>query len=103
MIRTEQHLAELFAIVDTKAWIVADEEFDYRYGTKQHVWAMEHTDRWFDLLDELKNEIFAILRNEGVTIPETKQIEVLKPFMARNGYMHTTAGWSRKAKESKEV
>lgn len=44
-------------------------------------------------MDEYKERIFEILIHEGISIPETKQIEMLAPFMKRNGYIDGNGWW----------
>lgn len=57
------------------------------------------TDAWGELMDKLKEEIFVILRSEGIDIPERGQISVLKPFMERNGYYDGSGWWLPKAEK----
>ena len=44
-------------------------------------------------MNEIKAEVFAILRTEGISIPDTGQIEVLTPFMKRNGFRDANGWW----------
>ena len=88
----ESDIAELYANVDNRAWWIADEEDDYEEGTTEYQMARETTDKWFAVEKILREKIFDILRGEGVLIPKTGQIEVLCPFMERNGYKNC-AGW----------
>ena len=88
----ESDIAELYANVDNRAWWIADEEDDYEEGTTEYQMARETTDKWFAVKKILREKIFDILRGEGVLIPKTGQIEVLCPFMERNGYKNC-AGW----------
>ena len=41
-------------------------------------------------------QIYVILKSEGVVIPEHGQIDVLIPFMERNGYEDCTGWWMKK-------
>lgn len=82
-IETEQELADLFAVVDNKAKWVDDDVYDYEVGTAEYQQAIKVTNEWFALSDKLRDRIFAILRAEGVFIPETGQIDVLEPFMKK--------------------
>lgn len=90
---TESGLAQAFAAASNKFWWVEDNEYDYEEGTPEHQEACRITDSWGNLMDNLKDEIFVILRNEGVTIPEKGQIAVLVPFMERNGYYDGNGWW----------
>lgn len=92
-IKTEQELADLFAVVDNKAKWVDDDVYDYEVGTAEYQQAIKATNEWFALSDKLRDKIFAILRAEGVFIPETGQIDVLEPFMKRNGYRNGQGWW----------
>ena len=92
-ISNETDLASLFASVDNKAWWIEDELYDYEEGTVEHAQIKETIDKWFSLSDTLRKMIFDILRGEGVLIPETKQIDVLEPFMRRNGYRNAQGWW----------
>ena len=89
----EAGLAQAFAATSNKFWWVEDNEYDYEEGTPEHQEACRITDSWGDLMDKLKEEIFVILRNEGVAIPEKGQITVLSPFMERNGYYDGNGWW----------
>ncbi len=91
--KTEKDLADAFAVVSNKFWWVEDNEYDYEEGTPEHKMACAITDEWGNLMDEYKKRIFEILTNEGVVIPKTGQIEVLKPFMARFGYIDGNGWW----------
>lgn len=90
---TEAGLARAFAIASNKFWLVEDNEYDYGEGTPEHREAWKTTNKWGELMDRLKNDIFVILRNEGVDIPEKGQIAVLIPFMERNGYYDGNGWW----------
>lgn len=90
---TEQKLADVFAVVENKAWWIEDNEYDFEDGTAEHVAARERTDKWFDIADRIRNAIFEILRSEGIEIPKTRQITVLEPFMKRNGYRNGNGWW----------
>jgi len=92
-ILNETDLASLFASVDNKAWWIEDELYDYEEGTAEYAKIKGTIDNWFSLSDILRKMIFDILRNEGVLIPETKQIDVLEPFMRRNGYRNAQGWW----------
>ena len=98
-IRTEKELAILFALSNNQAWWVEDNIYDYEEGTQEYQKACEITDKWFAIARELKNQIFAILQAEGVSIPERRQITVLAPFMERNGYFNGNGWWIQKGKE----
>ena len=91
--KTEKDLADAFAVVSNKFWWVEDNEYDYEEGTPEHKMACAITDEWGNLMHEYKKRIFEILTNEGVVIPKTGQIEVLKPFMARFGYIDGNGWW----------
>lgn len=92
-ISDETDLASLFASVDNKAWWIEDELYDYEEGTVEHAQIKETVDNWFSLSDTLRKMIFDVLRCEGVLIPKTKQIDVLEPFMRRNGYRNAQGWW----------
>lgn len=96
LIECEKDLAILFAIAENKAWWVEDEIYDYEEGSDDYRKACEITDAWFELADKLKVLIFEILKLEGVSIPKTGQIEVLTPFMERNGFEDRNGWWVKK-------
>lgn len=91
-VECENDLARLFAAVENKAWWIEDSIYDYEEGTAEYYAAEETVDAWFSLSDSIKEIIFDILRAEGIRIPQTRQIEVLEPFMKRNGF-YDGAGW----------
>ncbi len=90
---TEKDLADAYAIAHNKFFWVEDNEYDYEEGSPEHKAACAVTDEWGALMDEYKNRIFEILTNEGVTIPETTQIKILEPFMAKFGYINGNGWW----------
>ena len=96
--KTEKDLADAFAITSNKFWWVEDNEYDYEEGSPEHKKACTITDEWGTLMDEYKKRIFEILTNEGVSIPPKGQIEVLKPFMARFGYVDGNGWWIKQDK-----
>ena len=96
--KTEKDLADAFAITSNKFWWVEDNEYDYEEGSPEHKKACAITDEWGKLMDEYKNEIFEIIKNEGVAIPTTGQIEVLKLFMERFGYADGNGWWIKEEK-----
>lgn len=89
----ENGLARAFAAADNKFWWVEDNKYDYREGTPEYEKAVRTTNAWGTLMAELKDKIFAILKTEHINIPETRQIEILKPFMERNGYYNGNGWW----------
>ena len=88
-----QALAFAFAMVSNKFFWVADNEYDYPYGSKQHAWVCEITDAWGTLMDELEERIYLILSERGVTIPKTRKIDVLRPFMKEFGFIDGRGWW----------
>lgn len=50
-------------------------------------------DAWGNFSKELEDEIFSLLKNEGRDIPESGTLEVLVPFMVRNGYLYNIGWW----------
>lgn len=89
----EKDLASLLTASWNEAWWVEDNEYDFEEGTPEHKLACQITKAWFEVVDILENKIFTILKQEGVIIPERGIIEVLKPFMERNGYRDGRGWW----------
>ena len=92
----ESGLAEAFAAASNKFFWIADTENDYEEGTPEQKEASKRIELWGKTMDRLKEEIFEILKREGVEIPETGQITVLSPFMDRNGFYDGDGWWIRK-------
>lgn len=90
---TEKDLADAFAVSSNQFWWVADNVYDYENDTPEYKTACEITDAWGELMDDYESQIFSILKSEGVIIPQTGQIAVLKPFMMRNGYIDGQGWW----------
>lgn len=90
---TEQKIADVFAIVESKAWWIEDSAYDFEKGTEEYVTVRESINMWFEIAERIKNRIFEILRSEGIEIPKTAQITVLEPFMKRNGYRNGNGWW----------
>lgn len=96
LIENESDLAKIYAVVENKAWWYADEIYDYEEGSMEYERAIYIMNEWFELAKEIKNDIFKILSSEGVKIPDTGQITVLRPFMLRNGYYDGDGWWIAK-------
>lgn len=92
-IETEEELAALYARGENKFWWAEDEEYDFEEGTEDHKRAVENAHFWSALADKLREQIFEILRAEGVEIPAAGQIVVLKSFMKRNGFLDGHGWW----------
>ena len=90
--QTEKDLADAFAIASNKFFLLADSIYDYEEGSEGYISACNIVEEWCELVNEYEEKILEILRGEGIAIPKTGRIRVLKPFMARNGY-RDGAGW----------
>lgn len=95
--KTEKDLADAYAISHNKFGWVEDDAYDYEEGTPEYEAARVIVDEWGALIDEYEERIFMILRGEGIKIPKTGRIKVLKPFMERHDYIDGN-GWWIKAK-----
>lgn len=93
---TEKELATAFALSSNEFWWVEDNVYDYEEGTPEHKEAKRITDEWCCLMEHYEEQIFDILRTEGVEIPDTGRIVVLIPFMERNGYLDGNGWWIEK-------
>ena len=91
--QSEQDIADAYAILHEKFVFSEDETYDYEEGTTAYEYACAVADEWGDLYDEYEQRILAILKSEGVSVPKTGYIEVIKPFMARNGYGYGDGWW----------
>lgn len=97
---SERDLAITYAAASNEFWWVEDNEYDYERETKEYQEARRITDSWGELMDELRQKIFDILRAEGVTIPEKGYNTVLIPFMERNGFRDGQGWWVRNKQSS---
>ena len=95
---SEKALADSFAIASNQFWWVEDDVYDFDVGSDGYIAARRITDEWGELMNELKERIFEIMRKEGVEIPKTGQIIVLEPFMKKHGY-EDGCGWWIKEKQ----
>lgn len=96
VINNEGELAQIYAVVENKAWWYADEIYDYENGSIEYERSVRIMDEWFEFAEEIRKDIFKILRSEGIEIPDTGQITVLRPFMLRNGYYDGDGWWIAK-------
>lgn len=94
---TEQDLADVFAVIENKAWWMEGEEYEYDEGSEEHKSACAITNKWFEIADRIRNDIFVILHSEGVEIPQSGQIAILEPFMKRNGYRNGNGWWIKES------
>ena len=90
---TEKELADAYAMASNKAWWVEDDIYDYEEGTPEHKEACRITGEWFAVAELIRNRIFEILKSEGVEVTNRGYIEILKLFMARNGYRDGRGWW----------
>ena len=88
----EKDLADALAIINNKFWWTEDNIYDYKKGTPEYIEACAITDEWRELMYEYEERIYVILRNEGITVPESRGRIALERFMKRNGYKDG-AGW----------
>ena len=91
--KNEKDLADAYAISHNKFWWVEDDVYDYEEGTPEYEAARVIVDEWGALMDEYEERIFMVLRSEGITIPKSGRINVLNPFMKRNGYFDGNGWW----------
>lgn len=92
-IKDENDIAVLYAVAENKFWWQEDNTYDYERGTEEHRIACDKCGAWLEIKEKLEEDIFTILRSEGVEIPEKGQIVVLEPFMRRNGYWNAGGWW----------
>ena len=92
-VKDEQSLAVIYAVVNNKAWWLAHDIDDYEESSKEYFEQCKLVDDWFEIASKIEEDIFEILRGEGVVVPETGIIKVLQPFMDRNGYFYGTGWW----------
>lgn len=90
---SEQDLADAYAVCSNKFWWVEDNVYDYEEGTPEHQEAKAITDEWCKLMKKYEDQIFTILRNAGIEIPELGRINVLIPFMEKYGYKDGNGWW----------
>lgn len=90
---TEKELATAYALSSNEFWWVEDNVYDYEEGTQEYKEAVKITEDWRTLMECYEEQIFDILRNEGVEIPTCGRIVVLAPFMKRNGYLDGNGWW----------
>ena len=93
---TENELAEAFAITSNKFWWIEDIVYDYDEGSPEYQQAKALVAEWQSLMEVYEAQIYGILKSEGVVIPEYGQIDVLIPFMERNGFEDCTGWWMKK-------
>jgi len=99
---SENELATAFALSSNEFWWVEDNVYDYEEGTPEHREARRITDEWCKIMEHYEEQIFDILRKEGVEIPDTGRIVVLVPFMERNGYFDGNGWWIEKTDKQNE-
>jgi len=73
----EKELANVFAIVENKAWWIEDMEYDYEEGTEEYIEAKQKTDCWFALADRIKEDIFEDLKTDITSLIETEVQNVI--------------------------
>ena len=93
---TEEGLARTYAVASNNFWWGEDEAYDFEEGTPEYQETCRITDAWGNLSKELEVEIFSLLKNESWEIPESGTLEVLVPFMVRNGYYYNIGWWEPK-------
>ena len=92
---TERDIADAFAIVSNRWFVLEDAEYDYEEDTEEYIQACKTADDWLEVSNMLEEKIYDILRSESITIPEERLIDVLDVFMERNGYKDRGGWWVR--------
>ena len=95
---SEQCLAKAYAFSHVRAVVTDDEVYDHEEGTEEYQKAAATADAWSALEDELVQNIVAILKEEGIQVPEKGYIYSLIPFMERNGFRFSDGWWIRSDK-----
>ena len=91
-----QDLVDTFAVVCNQAFSVADNEYDYPQGSNSYQRAVEITDSWFILFDDLLNLVISFAREEGYSIPDSGYHYSLIPFIEKYGYTDGSGWWIKK-------
>jgi len=94
--KTEEMLSGAYAAVYNKVFWVEDDIYDFDENTPEYCRAVEITDSWVTLMNELESVIFDILRRRGISVPDSGTLTVLIPFMDKNGYDFCDGWWIEK-------
>ena len=93
---TEEDLADLLKQTWEHCSEAEDCTYDYEPDTQEYISARELADKWWDLFAKVEQDIFSILKSEGVEIPERGHIKDLNIFMNRNGYIFRCGCWQKR-------
>lgn len=99
---TERSLADAFADASNAFFWLAFDADEADQKTKKGRKALAVCQRWECLVRILQGEIIQTLRGEGVEIPECGYIDVLIPFMARNGFAFGGGWWIKMETNEKQ-
>ncbi|MBQ6938163.1 MAG: hypothetical protein IJN36_06580 [Clostridia bacterium] len=93
---TEEDLADLLKQIGEHCSEAEDCTYDYETDTQEYISARELADKWWDLFAKVEQDIFNILKSEGVEISERGHIKDLNTFMNRNGYNYRSGWWQKR-------
>jgi len=94
--KTEQEIADIYAMVDNQALWLAHDVDDYEEETKEYENICKEVDNWFELMYKIETKIAEILKNEGIKIPKKGRRKTIEQFMQRNGYRDGDGWWIEK-------
>ena len=94
--RSRQEIVDVFVAVSTHAYVIEDEIYDFKEGTKEHQWASWVISKWFDLCRELTARVISLARDEGHDVPDKGHHYPLIPFMESYGYRESGGWWRKK-------
>ena len=92
----EEAIAKAFADIENKiAWLEGD-EYTHPEGTPEYDEAYQLTETWLPIEASISDKVINILKSEGADFTKTQLFEIVKSFMARNGYIHVDGWWISK-------
>lgn len=99
-------LVYLYAAVSNKFWWVEDNEYDFPQGTPEYAEAVQITDQWKKLMDELKERLMGIAVEEGLPPSEDSNVGTIKRmegFMKKYGLVDAGGWWVYETVKNKRL
>jgi hypothetical protein len=99
-------LANLYAAVCNEFFWIEDNEYDFPQGTPEYAEAIQITDQWGNLMDELEARLMQIAAEERLLLPEESvswRLNRIERFMKKYGLVNVGGWWVKETLKNEEL
>ncbi|MEE1597701.1 hypothetical protein VOI45_02700 [Acidaminococcus fermentans] len=97
-------LVNLYAAVSNEFGWVEDNEYDFSEGTQEYAEAVQITDQWMKLMDELEERLMKIAAKKGLLLPEAPNVGTrrrMEEFMKKYSLVDAGGWWVHETVKNK--